>query len=191
MKASDRILLGLYRFKPELNIELPIDTAELAWLYENGATHWVCKKGRKKKQYSADKGRNESYLDPPLRDLAKIKKALSALAAKGLVSFTAPTGFGFQFQVKLLADGLLRAESLDSLFGRIEVWYADNKNGALGLLLTIVVAALTSFITNIISNDFSTMGNNPAQELTAHGPDEDKANIDQKKAAPTIIHDTK
>jgi hypothetical protein len=152
MQAIDRILLGLYRFRPVLDDDLPLDTGQLAWLLDNGVKNWISSDGIKRYEYPAMEEKNEtSYLDRPLRDKARVIKALSILTAKKQVSFVSPTGFNSTFRIKLLSDGLLRAEKLDSYFGKLELLYTDNKNGIIGLLLTAIISAIVSLLTTILS----------------------------------------
>lgn len=152
MQATDKILLGLYRFRPILDENLPLYTGQLAWLLDKGVKSWISSDGIQKYEYTATKEKNEtSYLDRPLRDKARVIKVLSILAAKRQVSFVSPTGFDSLFQIKLLSDGLLRGEKLDSFFGKIELFYSDNKNGIIGLLLTALVSAVVSLLTTYLS----------------------------------------
>jgi|GEM_PF-5645339 len=152
MQATDKILLGLYRFRPILDDDLPLDTGQLAWLLDKGAKNWNSSEGIKKYEYPATKEKNEdSYLDRPLRDKARIIKVLSILAAKKQVSFVSPTGFDSLFRIKLLPEGLLRGEKLNSIFGKTELLYSDNKNGIMGLLLTAIISAVVSLLTTYLS----------------------------------------
>lgn len=151
MQASDNILLGLYRLRPVLNDDLPLETGELAWLLEHGADGWIEKNGRRKIEYSVDKGANESYLERPLKDKASLIRELSSLSAKSCVSFEPPKGLDLTFRLKLLPEGLLRAEKLNSCYGQIELWYSDHKGGVIGVLLTIAISAVTSIITTLLT----------------------------------------
>lgn len=39
------------------------------------------------------------------------------------------------------------ARELDTRFGRISLWYKESKDGVPGLLITVLVSALTSVLT--------------------------------------------
>lgn len=151
MRLIDKILLGLYKYHPVLDECLPLETGQIAWLMDNDIDDWISEKLPKKYKYPADKGQNESYLDQPLKDKAKVIKALSVLAAQNNISFVPPAAVDFILRIKLLPAGLLRAEKLDSPFGKVELFYEDNKNGIIGLLLTAFVSAIVSLITTLLS----------------------------------------
>lgn len=152
MRATDKILLGLYKFRPILDDDLPLDTGQLAWLLDKDVKKWISFDGIKKYTYPATKEENEtSYHDRSLRDKARIIRVLSILAAKRQVSFIPPSGLDLLFRIKLLSDGLLRGEKLDSFFGRVGLLYSDNKDGIIGLLLTALVSAIVSLVTTYLS----------------------------------------
>lgn len=105
-------------------------------------------------EYPAVKGPEETtYLDKALRDISLVAKELTILEAKDCLEFTRPSGFDMCFKIKLQPNGLLRAESLSSMPGRVELWYSEHKNGILGLVVTIAVAAITAWITSIFTSN--------------------------------------
>lgn len=149
MKKSDKILLGIYQHWPRLDDDISFEVGELAWVIHHGIDGWRIENGRKKVEYSATKGPGEnSYLDKPLRDRGLVAKELTILQASDCLEFTRPSGVDMRFKIKLLPNGLLRAESLSSLRGRVELWYSENKNGIFGLGVTIAVSAITAWITS-------------------------------------------
>ena len=121
-------------------------------MLDNDLENWISSNGVNEYKYSAaaEEG-EESYLSRPLRDKARVIKVLSSLSANKYVSFISPKGFDSKFQIELLPEGLLRAEKLDSSFGKLELFYSDNKNGIIGLLLTATVSAFVSLITTMLS----------------------------------------
>jgi hypothetical protein len=151
MQPSDKILLGLYRLRPVLNDDLALETGHLAWLINKGADGWIGESGPLKLEYPANKGSDISYLERPLKDKSRVSRELSFLTAKNCVSFTAPKGFDHTFRIALLPEGFLRGEKLNSCLGRADLLYSDHKDGIIGVLLTIVVSALTSVITTLLT----------------------------------------
>jgi hypothetical protein len=152
MQPGDKILLGLYRFQPILTEELPLEVGELAWLLDyRWVKEWKVENGFNKYKYPASKGANSSHLERPLKDKARITKVLSVLSAKCHISFIAPVGFDHTFKIQILPSGLLRAEKLDSFRGKIGLWYTDNKNGIIGLIITVLVSVVTALITTMLS----------------------------------------
>jgi hypothetical protein len=151
MQPGDKILFGLYRFKPTLTEELPLEVGELAWLLDYWVSEWKVENGFNKHEYPVGKGANSSYLERPLKDKARVTKVLSVLSAKSYISFVAPVGFDFTFKIKLLPSGLLRAEKLDSVPGKLGLWYSDHKDGIIGLLITVLVSVITALITTMLS----------------------------------------
>ena len=148
MKTSDQILLGIYQHWPRLNEHITFESGQLAWVIHNGISGWRIENGWKKIEYPATAASGEeSYLDLILRDRALVAKELTILQARGCLEFSRPSGFDMHFKLQLQPNGLLRAESLSSIRGRIELWYSEHKNGIFGLIVTIAVAALTAWLT--------------------------------------------
>lgn len=154
MKKSDQILLGIYQHWPRLDADISFEAAELAWIIYHGVDGWRIENRWKKIEYSAVKSPEETtYLDKPLRDRGLVAKELTILQANDCLEFTRPSGFDMRFKIKLQPNGLLRAESLSSTSGRVELWYSEHKNGILGLIVTIAVAAITAWITSIFTSN--------------------------------------
>jgi len=136
-----------------LDDDISLEVAELAWIIYNGVDGWRIENGWKKIEYSAVKSPEEnSYLDKPLRDRGLVAKELTILQANDCLEFTRPSGFDMRFKIRLQPNGLLRAENLSSIPGRIELWYSEHKNGILGLVVTITVAAITAWIASIFTS---------------------------------------
>lgn len=152
MKESDKILLGIYQHWPRLDDDITFEAGELAWVIYNGLEGWRIENGWKKMEYPAVKGTGEkSYLDKPLSDRAMVAKELAILQANNCIEFTRPSGFDMRFKIKLHPEGLLRAESLSSMSGRVELWYSEHKDGIFGLGVTITVSAITAWITSMLT----------------------------------------
>ena len=147
MKTSDKILLGIFNHWPRLDEPIKIESSELAWLLYNGLTNWRVESGWQKIRYSLD---DTSFFDLQSNDKSKVTKELSILKANECIYFDRPTGFDGFFQITLRPKGLIRAERLSSRLGKIELWYRENKNGILGLVVTVVVAIITAYITSKI-----------------------------------------
>ncbi|WP_041725871.1 hypothetical protein [Desulfurispirillum indicum] len=148
MKTSDKILLGIYQHSPRLNEDITFNSGELAWVIHHGIDGWRIENGWKKIDYPVTKTQGEnSYLNQQLHDRALVDKELTILQACGCLEFSRPSGFSMHFKVQLQPVGLLRAERLSSMRGRIELWYSEHKDGIFGLVVTIAVAALTAWLT--------------------------------------------
>ena len=151
MKTSDKILLGIYNHCPRLDDSISLKTGELAWVVHHGLDDWRQKNGWKEVEYPADKGSNNSYMDKPLTDRSRVAKELSILQANDCIKFERPSGFDMMFKVQLLPNGLIRAEKLSSRTGRADLWYSENRNGIIGLAVTIIVSIITAWITSMIA----------------------------------------
>ncbi|MCE5210338.1 MAG: hypothetical protein LLG40_02155 [Deltaproteobacteria bacterium] len=151
MKTSDKILLGIYNHWPRLDDSISFKAGELAWVAHHRLGDWRQKNGWKEVIYPADKGSNDSYMDKPLTDISRVSKELSILQANDCIKFVQPSGFDTMFKVQLLPNGLIRAEKLSSWRGRADLWYSENRNGIIGLAVTIIVSIITAWITSIIA----------------------------------------
>ncbi len=154
MKESDKILLGIYQHWPRLDDDISFEAGELAWVIYHGHVGWRIENGWKKMEYSATKGAEEkSYLEKPLSDRAMVAKELAILQANSCIEFTRPSGFDMRFKIKLQPEGLLRAERLSSISGKVELWYSEHKDGIFGLAVTIVVSSITAWITSMFTSN--------------------------------------
>lgn len=151
MKTSDMILLGIYNHWPRLDDSISLKTGELAWVVHHGLTEWRQKNGWKEVEYPSDKRSNDSYMDEPLTDRSRVAKELCILQANDCIEFEQPSGLDMMFEVQLLPNGLIRAEKLSSRTGKADLWYRENRNGIIGLAVTIIVSIITAWITSRIA----------------------------------------
>ena len=100
--------------------------------------------------YPSDQGSQDPFLSNSLKDRNRVTKELSLLEANDCVSVEYPKGYNFTFKIHLLPKGLIRGDMLSSLKGRGDLWYNENKNGILGLAITIIVSIITAWITSMI-----------------------------------------
>lgn len=150
MKASDKILLGIYNHRPILRDDVPYTIGELCWVVENGPNGWKTKTAFKTIGYPPNMGDLDSAIERHANDKNRVINELSILDAKNCIQFTAPTGIDNHFRILLTPNGLLRAEKLSTRIGKIDLWYSENKHGILGLIVTILISITTAVITTII-----------------------------------------
>lgn len=51
------------------------------------------------------------------------------------------------YQLRLTGSGIAMARRLDTWYGRVGIYYEERREGILGLLVTVAIAAITSIIT--------------------------------------------
>lgn len=148
MKPSDKILLGIYTRWPKLNEHICLPANELAWIAKHGIRGW-----EKNGKYQAidcapSTGTDDAYSYMSLEGRDSVAKELSFLQATDCIELVHPKGFDRTFKVTLLRCGMQRAVKLSSRKGRADLWIRDNRNGLLGLVVTILVSIVIAWITS-------------------------------------------
>lgn len=91
---------------------------------------------------------NTKIDDRPFGDLPgnmKIRQSIRVLEERGLILPNA-TNEGV-FLLELSGPGIALARRCDTWYGRAGIYYEERREGVLGLIVTVAVAAITSIIT--------------------------------------------
>ncbi|MEA3150832.1 MAG: hypothetical protein QOD56_1771 [Gammaproteobacteria bacterium] len=142
-KDEDRILHGLHYYRESLDEEFTVNSDQILWLaahsYADGA-HWY--KDDDFQSFDSTvvpvelrKKLLTSKFDLPLRYLHHRRLIRMARAGEETVDLA------------VTFAGADRAMRLHTLFGRMELWYRERRDGLLGLVATIVVSLITALMT--------------------------------------------
>jgi hypothetical protein len=145
-KQEERVLHGIYFDRQAIENETFYNCAEIYWLTIHqlaAGRNWRDAEGRLQ---------SASPSDDPFSSLAETRsaviKSLAYLQGAGFVKYQ---DNGDAVRVSLTIAGADRARELGSTFGWINLRYREQKDGLLGLLITIIVAAVTAIITTLIA----------------------------------------
>lgn len=146
MNKKERLILhGLYCDRKLPNEEKCYTANEIKWLARN----WFYYKGRKwrgKDELKAVEDKDEDYLASKNATSAASTRELTYLKDDGYISFTKE---GSLLRIGVTVKGTDLARELDfPLFGPLNVWYKNHKDGLMGVILTILVAMVTTILTN-------------------------------------------
>lgn len=140
MKRSDKILLGLYHTWGQLDSKVTLDADEFAWTFNHDPKKWM----NGDRRFKVEKGGR-------FENVRAVEKELIILQAKSFLEFERKNVLDESFTITLLPSGVLRGQKLSNSIGLIDLWYSDHKNGILGLVITILVSAITSFVVSLIT----------------------------------------
>jgi hypothetical protein len=145
-KQEARVLHGVYFDRQYIENETFYNCAEIYWLTVHplaAGRNWRDTEGRLQ---------SASPSDDPFSSIAKTRAAaIKPLAYLQGAEFLTYQVNGDAVRVSLSIAGANRARELGSMFGRINLRYREQKDGLIGLLITIIVAAVTAYITTVIS----------------------------------------
>ncbi len=80
---------------------------------------------------------------------AEQDRPLRYLASSGMIEYRQKSNMLF---IRVTAAGADRARQLHAPWGRVNLWYRDQKTGLIGLVVVIVVALITSLLTNWVTH---------------------------------------
>ena len=146
-KDEDRILHGLHYFRESIDEEFTVTSDQVLWLashsYSDGP-RW-CKNGELQ---SVDSTIVPAELRGKLLT-SKFDLPLRYLHYRRLIKWTRVDDDVVNLAVTFA--GADRAMRLHTRFGRMELWYQDNKEGFLGLITTIAVSFITALAAVAVS----------------------------------------
>lgn len=146
-EVEKRVLHGLYGDNPRLDRSMSYSAAAINWLGEHDFSHAL--------QWRDGDGRRELNipdLDSVLESLeheGRAHAALSHLQGAKLLDYQQRARFD-AFEVALTYEGAALARRLHTWQGRLGLRYRENKDGVLGLLITVLVAIITAIATTSI-----------------------------------------
>lgn len=148
------ILQGLYQEEPAAGTGAKYQVCELRWL-DGKSIHQVKRWRADTHSHSLRRWPETRHLTLPDMDrdsncYEHIMPAVSHLVGKRLITFTNPPSR--IFKLTLTAQGVDVARKCGTRRGRADLWYRDHKEGLGGLLVTVLVSGLVSFLVAIAAN---------------------------------------
>ncbi|MDP1776178.1 MAG: hypothetical protein Q8K94_06125 [Moraxellaceae bacterium] len=144
-KEEKQVLHGLYFYREMIGEEHSFTEGEIAWLI-----HTPLPRGRNWQDASGNLKTLSGKGDwPEEYELAGIRvlRPLTYLNEAGYRVLERRPYAG-DLHIAVTRKGADYARALNSWYGRIGVWYVEHKDGIVGLLITILVSALTAIITS-------------------------------------------
>lgn len=150
MNREERQLLhGLYhRFHGVIGSDLVLKAGEVAWLVNTpipANRAWQLPDGMTMKTYKIE---DPDYMKVVTRTAAYAETPLRYLQQGGYLSYEMA---GDAFRITLTIRAADFARVYDHWWGPSELWYKEHKDTLLGLVLTALVAVLTTLLTNFLT----------------------------------------
>jgi hypothetical protein len=140
---EDRILHGLYYHREAIDEDLQVTGEQILWL----AMHPLQEGGAWEEGgqlQSLDLGQFPAEILPKLI-AAKLELPLRYLQYRRLIKYVKQRDATIVVAVSFA--GADRAIRLHSRRGRVDLWYKENKDGILGLLITALISSVTAMLT--------------------------------------------
>ena len=145
-RTEEKILNGIFRNNKKVNDAVYYKVAELNWLIKNDlreGNQWEDGNGGLKSCGCKENG--EEHYSCQLGVLIdEIEGPLSYLNGKGLIEYAREQN---SFHISITASGADVARKLQKRTGRIDLWYQENKDGVIWLLITIITSVVVTVIT--------------------------------------------
>jgi hypothetical protein len=140
---EDRILHGLYYYREAVDEDLQVTSEQILWL----AMHPL-QEGEAWEQNGRLQSLDMEQFPPEIRSkliAAKLELPLRYLQYRRLIKYLRQRDA--TNIVAVTFAGADRAIRLHSRRGRLDLWYKENKDGLLGLVITALVAFVTALLT--------------------------------------------
>jgi hypothetical protein len=139
-RDEDRVLHGLYYWRRMINEDVLIKGDEVLWLAATDPSD------HKHGEFgSLDLTKRPNHFR--FRALtAEQQRPLDHLEAAGFIKLERKNSS--MFIVKVTGQGAERARRYHTWLGRIDLWFRDNRDGPMGLVLPAVIALIVSLLTN-------------------------------------------
>jgi hypothetical protein len=140
---EDRILHGLYYYREAVDEDLQVTGEQILWL----AMHPL-QEGEAWEQNGRLQSLDMEQFPPEIRSkliAAKLELPLRYLQYRRLIKYLRQRDA--TNIVAVTFAGADRAIRLHSRRGRLDLWYKENKDGLLGLVITALVAFVTALLT--------------------------------------------
>ena len=140
---EDRILHGIYYYRENIDEEMKVTGVQLLWL----AMHPLrdCETWHKDGHLQSV---DTSVFPADIRSkliTAKLELPLRYLQYRRLIKYTRLNEA--TLSVAVTFAGADRAIRLHTRRGRMDLWYAENKDGMLGLFITVAISMMTALLT--------------------------------------------
>lgn len=141
-----RVLHGLYYHREMVGEAIPFVSNEIVWLTRTklpNTRNWRKQDGSLRS--AEEKAAN--HLATVGATSARAERPLSYLQQSGFIDYTIQGGM---FRISVTAKGADLARELDTRWGRFNVIYKEHKEGAVSLLLTVLVSLVTALLTSLL-----------------------------------------
>ena len=140
---EDRILHGIYYYRENIDEEMKVTGVQLLWL----AMHPL-RDGETWHKDGHLQSVDTSVFPADIRSkliTAKLELPLRYLQYRRLIKYTRLNEA--TLSVAVTFAGADRAIRLHTRRGRMDLWYAENKDGMLGLFITVAISMMTALLT--------------------------------------------
>ena len=144
---EDRILHGLYYYKENIDEDVQVTREELLWL----AMHPL-REGDAWRKEGKLQSLDASDFPADIRAkllTAKLELPLRYLQYRRLITY-AKRNDGMLYAAVTFA-GADRAIRLHTRRGRMDLWYREHRDGAVGVIITILVSIVTALLTVLVT----------------------------------------
>jgi hypothetical protein len=153
-RFEKNLLQGLHQEQPAAGTWAKYHPCELRWL-DGKSVRQVKRWRRDNPAHGLRRWPETQHLT--LHDMEREKKscehimpAVSQLLGMGLIASSSPPTPNFE--LTLTAQGVDVARKCSTRRGRADLWYRDHKEGLGGLLVTVLVSGLVSFLVAVAAN---------------------------------------
>lgn len=153
-KEEKQVLHGIYYLSQCVGQERLFCSSEILWLLKTkvpATRNWKDASGHPQKCiFNPPTG---DYLEDMCREDGSAERPLRHLHGAGHIScrFEKDHLFRWKFYISVTADGAHLARQLDTVGGRMNLWYEERKDGIVWLFLTAFVSAVVSVFTALLA----------------------------------------
>ncbi|MCL5884074.1 MAG: hypothetical protein M1377_01775 [Deltaproteobacteria bacterium] len=147
-KEEEKILHGLYYNREIVGEEVPYSPSEINWLIKSSlkkGREWRGNDGKLQSIYNE----NDNYLESIGATSAAAERPLTYLQEAGYIRYKKDSNY---FRVAVTGKGADYARDLDTLTGRINIWYKNKKDGILWFIISVLVTIITAILVSLITN---------------------------------------
>jgi hypothetical protein len=144
---EDRILHGLYYYRENIDEDVQVSSEQLLWLAMHPLRDGEAWNNNGKLQRLDASGFPEEIRSKLIT--AKLELPLRYLQYRRLIKY-ARRSDGMLY-VAVTFAGADRAIRLHTRRGRLDLWYRENKDGIVGVTITIFIAFLTALVTVLVA----------------------------------------
>ncbi len=145
---EDRILHGLYYYRESIDEDVQVSSEQLLWLAMHALREGETWSKNGKLQH-LDVGEFPEEIRSKLLT-AKLELPLRYLQYRRLIKY-ARRSDGMLYAAVTFA-GADRAIRLHTRRGRADLWYRENKDGIVGVTITVLISLVTALITVLAAN---------------------------------------
>jgi len=148
-KEEAQLLHGIYfACNQTVGITVPFRSWEILWALHAGipeTARWRLPNGGFK-SFESKKDSDGDCLQDLTKLRSRVLPSLTYLREAGYVSYES-TSAQDMFNIAVTFKGAELARALNTKIGRLNIWCRKNKDGLLGVLITILVSIITAMLT--------------------------------------------